>query len=388
MSDTMTAPIDLVQDHDVEAFGRKLPFKVEPTNIPGIYSIPAPPEDFNPLTASKHELIKHGILIRRPTEKDHRALLAAWDRFCTEHWPKMVRVNPKLESRSRVSRHPRLRLAKESAGPDTNDTWAGAYNIGGTWLGVLASWQVPTVSVPATQTIGQPNVCPVNPGPPSTFPTGPWQSASWIGLGGFVLEGGEVSAGSDIIQVGILQDISVTGEVTYQAFFEWYTSTSSTAVTVPNALGNGGFSVLPGDTISASVYNDPQNNLPPQVSLYNERTKQSFSYVFAGAPPGSNYIGQSCEWVMEATNQTPFTMGEYPIVDDSTFPYFTPVIFHCTLACNANYPSADSGNLGRSLDFYTHTPDSCLDNGQLTETNVTPVVPDSIFTIEIDCLKA
>jgi hypothetical protein len=390
MSDTPTASIGFAEDHDVEAFRRRLPFKVEPTNIPGIYSVPAPPMDFDLLTASKHELIKHGILIRKPTGEDHPALRASWDRFCTDHWPRMVRVNPTLELRDRVSRHSRPRPKQESAGLDSDGTsWSGAFNTGGKWQGILASWQVPAVSVPASQTVGQPNICPGDiPGQlPSIFPTGPWQSASWIGIGGFVVKGGNAIPGSDIIQVGILQEINVAGEATYQAFFEWYTSASSMAVTVPNALGSGGFSVLPGDSISASVFNDPQNNLPPQVSLYNARTGQTFSYMLGNAPAGSNDQAVSCEWVMEATNQSLTGSFGFPIIDDSTFPYFTPVIFHCTLACNSDYSAVEPWNLMQPLEIYTQTPDSCLDNGQLTLVTVTPVVAGAIFTVEIDCLK-
>ncbi len=390
MSNTPTASIDSAEVQDVEAFHRRLPFKVEPTNIPGIYSVPAPPKDFDPLTASKHELIKHGILIRKPTDEDDPALRASWDRFCTDHWPKIVRVNPKLELRDRVSRHSRPRPKKESAGLDSEGTsWSGAFNTGGKWLGVLASWQVPTVSIPASQTIGQQNICPGDePGQPSSsFPTGPWQSASWIGIGGFLVEGGNSIAGSDIIQVGILQDISAAGEATYQAFFEWYTSASSMAVMVPNALGNGGFAVLPGDTISASVFNDPQMNLPPQVNLHNARTGQAFSYMLGSAPAGSDYQAVSCEWVMEATNQSLTGGVSYPIVDDSTFPNFTPVTFHCTIACNADYAAVEPWNLMQPLEVYTQTPDSCLYNGQLTSVTVTPAIPGASFTVEIDCLN-
>ena len=77
----------------------------------------------------------------------------------------------------------------------------------------------------------------------------------------------------------------------------------------------------------------------------------------------------------------------FPIIDDSTFPYFTPVIFHCTLACNSDYAAVESWNLMQPLEIYTQTPDSCLDNGQLTSVKVTPVAPGAIFTVEIDCLK-
>jgi hypothetical protein len=381
MTDTATASIGFAQDHDVEAFRKSLPFKVEPTNIPGIYSIPAPPKDFDPLTASQHELLRHGILIRKPNEEDDPVLRASWEQFCSNHWAKMVRVNPELQVRSRVSRHPRLRLSTESAGLDTQDNWAGALNIGAQWIAVFANWQVPTVSIPPSQTLGQENTCP---GGMST-PAGPWQSATWIGLGGFVLDQGEEISESDIIQVGIQQNISAeNGEVTYQAFFEWYTSASSIALLLPNLAGSAGFSVQHGDMISASVINDPHNrHLPPQVSLHNARSGQNFSYVFGSAPPGSNYQGGSCEWIMEATNQTPFSAGGYPTVDDSTFPYFTPVVFNGAIACNAPGTTVEPLNLMLPLEIHTQTPNSCQDNGQLTTVTATR----ANYTVEIDCTQ-
>jgi hypothetical protein len=70
---------------DEEAFLQKLPYPVTPTNLKGAYAGVAPPDDFDPNTASPSELIKNGILWRRPTAADPPALREAWHRvFCAQ----------------------------------------------------------------------------------------------------------------------------------------------------------------------------------------------------------------------------------------------------------------------------------------------------------------
>jgi len=103
---------------DYEAFRANLPFAVEPTNIPGIFSIPNPPASFDPRTASKHDLLRHGILLRRPDAETKPRLRAVWDKFCEEHWAGCEHVNPRLEPRPHHRRRRRSRQSTEQAGLD------------------------------------------------------------------------------------------------------------------------------------------------------------------------------------------------------------------------------------------------------------------------------
>jgi hypothetical protein len=374
----------MVPDDDIELLRRKLPFQIAPTNIPGTYTIPAPPRDFDPRTASQRELIRHGILFRKPVDEDDPSLHAAWNRFCSRYSQAKTRVVPQLEPRTGRTQPLKLRPSKESAGLDTLASWAGAVMVGGPWVSVCAVWNVPTVSIPNGQIVGESNLCSDPPEPPVTFPPpGPWQSATWVGLGGFIpVDVVSRTPGTDIIQVGIMQEISATGEVSYQAFYQWYLSnspSSNTVVTIPNSDGPNDFSVMPGDLISGSVvYMGEQGDFPPlaltQVNLYSDRTKQSISLLVTQI--NANFTGQSSEWVMEAT-------GPQSMLDDSTFPWFTPVEFGFPVACQAPFvtlplPPQDAM---QPYNIFTDTENSCLDNGQLTKTAI-----GSNGTITVTCL--
>ncbi len=56
------------------------PDELIPTSLPGVFTYPAPPADFDPNTASPEELIKYGFP-PRPGEKADPALRAAWERI-------------------------------------------------------------------------------------------------------------------------------------------------------------------------------------------------------------------------------------------------------------------------------------------------------------------
>lgn len=53
-----------------EDFIASLPYKVTPIAVKGVYANPALPDDFDFITASQKDLIKHGFLFRKPTQHD------------------------------------------------------------------------------------------------------------------------------------------------------------------------------------------------------------------------------------------------------------------------------------------------------------------------------
>jgi len=63
----------------------RLPYALIPTNLPGAFTTPAPPSNFDPRIASASSLIKHGFLWRRPGQGDDPALRGAWERLIL-HW--------------------------------------------------------------------------------------------------------------------------------------------------------------------------------------------------------------------------------------------------------------------------------------------------------------
>jgi hypothetical protein len=119
----------------------KLPFRVVPTNIPGAYSVVAPPDDFDPQTARAADLIKYGILLRRPQENDDPALREAWAKVFSSKWLASDRIVPEM----RLQKRKNGSLANKTY---TDTIWAGACIRGGSWQGVVGNWTVPAVSQP------------------------------------------------------------------------------------------------------------------------------------------------------------------------------------------------------------------------------------------------
>ena len=81
---------------DHEPFHKKLPYETKPLNIPGAFTTPFPPAGFDPMTASPKELVKHGILVRRPDHNDPPHLVEAWKRIFGRKFKPEDRIVPHL----------------------------------------------------------------------------------------------------------------------------------------------------------------------------------------------------------------------------------------------------------------------------------------------------
>jgi len=101
------------------------------TNVPGVFVFPPMPGDLDPNTALTITLIKHGILWRRPTEKDHPATHSGGIRLLLLVLPKSMsfptshpcrnestdpRLLPNLSMASTLRRLPGVALAGETHG--------------------------------------------------------------------------------------------------------------------------------------------------------------------------------------------------------------------------------------------------------------------------------
>src|SRR5713226_1372903 len=87
-------PFPMGFTHNVESFRGKMPYQLLPTNLKGAYSTPAPPESFNPNSASPSDLMKHGLMWRKPTPSDPPELRAAWEKFFSRKWLAKDRIIP------------------------------------------------------------------------------------------------------------------------------------------------------------------------------------------------------------------------------------------------------------------------------------------------------
>src|SRR5690242_20702353 len=97
----------------LEALRKQLPFELHPTNLPGAFTTPAPPHDFDPHKASAAALIKHGLIWKRPQKGDPIGLSRAWERAFAREWYAKDRLIPHLEPRPGRT-HVLRRLAKSA----------------------------------------------------------------------------------------------------------------------------------------------------------------------------------------------------------------------------------------------------------------------------------
>jgi len=293
--------------HDEAAFRAKTPHQLVTTNLAGAYAVPAPPDSFDPKTASATDLIKNGLMWRRPVAADPPEMHAAWEKFFSRKWLAKDRIVPESHPQLGVTHNYRGAAPKKQTDATyTGQVWAGAGTKTGKWTSIIGNWKIPSVSEP----------------PEAQGTEGGWNSSSWLGLDGFFYS-------NDVLQAGIQQRvISIPllsiGFPIYVAWYEWYAPPKSNSPGYIYQTNIANFPVSPGDEVYCSVqYNGTTSG---SISFANNRTGQHFSITLA-PPPGANFNGQSCEWIMEAPD------GGEPT---SSLPKFTPVTFTSALACGPN----------------------------------------------------
>src|SRR5215469_12364696 len=96
------------------ALQQRLPHQLIPTNLDGAFATPAPPEEFDPSTASASELMKYGIFLRRPSKEDPPEVQAGWQRVFSRKWLPENRIVRRLETK-RGATHNRRKFVKTNA---------------------------------------------------------------------------------------------------------------------------------------------------------------------------------------------------------------------------------------------------------------------------------
>ena len=293
--------------YDEVAFRAKTPFQLISTNLKGAFATPAPADSFDPKTASQSDLLKHGMLWRKPTASDSPEMRGAWDKFFARKWLAKDRLVPELHPQLGVTHNFRGPAPKKQTdGTYTGKVWSGAGTKTGKWTSIIGYWKIPNVSVP----------------PEAQGTEGGWNSSSWLGLDGFFYS-------NDVLQAGVQQKVIWipflnTGIPIYVAWYEWFAPPQAGSPGYIYQTNIANFPVSPGDQVYCSVqYNGNTSGL---ISFANDNTGQHFSITLA-PPPGANFNGQSCEWIMEAPD------GGEP---KSSLPRFTPVTFTSALACGPN----------------------------------------------------
>ena len=296
-------------EFDEAQFRAKIPYELTPTSLKGVYLNPTPPAGFDPKTASQHDLIKHGIMVRKPGAEDPADLHAEWENFFSREWQSKDRIVPEFEVHVGKTHILRTPAVKQTDGSYYTNAWAGAVTQGGTWTTCIGTWTVPTVSKPSE----------------AQGTEGGWNSSSWVGIDGF--NGLVVS--NDVLQAGIEQRVNAQGAASYSAWYEWFAPAKPNSPPYIWEVGIPNMPVAPGQSVSCVV--QYQGTTAGMLSFTNNTTGVHFSITLA-PPPGATFKGTTAEWIMEAPDT-----GE-PV---SSLPKFTPVVFTSAVACGPNSKSTN-----------------------------------------------
>jgi hypothetical protein len=303
-----------------EKLRHAVPFRLEKTAMPGVFTIPAPPADFDPRTARPSELIRAGFPWLRPDAGSDPAARALWDRVMAREWRRQETAPadgpPGRDHRRHHWRH--RPLGRISDGPNVNTNWAGAVLTAGAFTTVLGSWQIPQISRPSEGAV---------------FDEGfeGWEMSIWIGLGGYL-----PNNSNNLLQVGVTRQLLTNNGWGCFAWYEWLIIGNSagpgvpvyTYQSVPLAL-----TVNPGESVLCSTgYVLDRNGRPVggHVFMGNETTGLYNPPVMLPVPSGADFSGGSAEWIVEAPDG-----GEWGSFGEprSSLPAFTPVAFDATVAC-------------------------------------------------------
>ena len=294
-----------------------------------------PPIGFDPRTASE-DLLRHHGLPRRPDPTKEPGLAKMWE---------LAFSRPLNYIKAELAINPAIKRSQRKQNAEFGQSgWAGAirkqqpYHEGFEGdpriinVNVLGQPPKSDYSLPATAVSAQFQVPEVLPPQVSEDTT---SIGFWVGLDGYVDDGP--------LQAGI-QAIVSGKNVTYSAWFEWYTNeipAMSQGATVLN------LPVRPRDAVCVAVSAvQPDYGM---ASILNITTRQ-MTTLGIQAPANATSLGMTAEWIVEANSDPP----------SPYLPYFTPVIF--------------TGCTGQSADGNFHVePDAQLVNILDTQTDFQPI---------------
>jgi Peptidase A4 family len=270
-------------DAQTAAHGR---WVFDPAGIatPGfVYDLP--PAEFNPLTASDAELEQWGFPPRPSTED--AAAYGRWEKIATAK-----RVTPKLTFTNIYhgpAQNVKIGPPIKNATSTTSSNWSGYVVAGANGLFTPNNSDVFSVwIVPAAHQASSPPTC-----------TSTWvYSSQWVGFDGW--------GSGDVLQAGTEADANCSS-TSYYFWYEWYPF-AETRISLP---------VGPGDVAQVTV---TYKTTSPhgQAVILNLTTGQS-SVISFNPPSGTNYVGNSAEWIMER----PTINGSLPDLSNYVYDLFT-----------------------------------------------------------------
>jgi len=297
-----------------------------PTNIPGVFTIAAPPQGFDPVTAKDVDLAYYGFP-PRPDSSISPKGFAAWKKGVTLS---KTRIMPILKQ-TNLHYSPMQTTSPNWCGivAEPHNPFTHAYGDNGCVYYLYGTFMVPV----AQQAHGS---C-----------TGNWDyGASWLGIDGFF------NHPVDLLQSGIAFDAYCNGGVTYTSYYAWYEWVPAAAVSIQNVT------ITPGDVIWIEVWSTSATE--GNVYVSNANTQQSF-YIDFQAPPGTQLLGNSAEWITERpllsngqlatlTNYTyvPFWDSYVWTFGGSTYPFSDPYGFGINMVDASNNVISKQGLPGEN----------------------------------------
>ena len=255
------------------------------TNMPNIFSYPAPPAGFDAHAASSAELDLYGFPPRPPATQIRAR--NSWETLVSAARTRIVpnfEPSPVVAGLARHAAHTRDINAQGSTQYTLN--WSGEVLLNaatgygsGAYHGIITVYNVPV----ASQAFG---TC-----------TGGWDYlVSWDGIDGWDT--------TDVFQAGTESDAYCNGNTTqqfYSAWIEWYPGSS---------LRITNFPVTPGDVMLVWMIADGPTT--GRAIIVNQTTGQVVVMSMT-APPGVSLKGDSAEWIVErpTVNKVNSTMTNY-----------------------------------------------------------------------------
>jgi hypothetical protein len=259
---------------------------------------PLPPENFNPLTASKEELEHFGLPLE-PDADRQPSLHEFWRRM----YKPPLQFVPIQFAFKNIARLTTINHRQQALGlrtrRQTSSNWSGAYikpRDGQVFTEIWGQWQVPTPSVPPTE-VGEGHY---------------YRCSTWIGL-----DGQRRYYQSSLPQIGTEQSIDdASGTSEFSAWWQWWVRDQYFP---PVDMG---LSIHAGDLIMCNLRVVPPGRNKVRFQLRNESTmSQAIEYADAPTLPIPLQVsGATAEWITERPAIFPT-----PILYE--FPHYNTVLF-------------------------------------------------------------
>ena len=252
----------------------------------GVYRLPAPPEGFDPISASDEALAHYGFPARPNPFARGAMPYATWARAMRAA---KIRVEP--EVRVTDHRHPPLLAARRQVSAQASTVgsynWSGQTLLSGatsygssSYTEIFAQWLIPAVQ----QAIGS---C-----------GGYDLMATWVGIDG------AMNTSGDVLQAGTEGDTACANGVTTQDFYPWFEWYPGYEYQITNFVMYRGASVF--------VVVQPVSPTAANLTFVN---LQNNTYVVGQvtAPAGTSLVGSSAEWIVERPmiNNTLGTLADF-----------------------------------------------------------------------------